>query len=99
MAGCQTNVYLRFHVKQVTHSHVGIALAVAVPLREELVFGPGHVDPLGPSVSLVVYCGMRSCVPVMDELGLERRQRRDQENNNGCTHIRITWRCLWGREK
>lgn len=74
-SGSQTNVYLRFHVKQVTHGHIGVALAVAVALREELVFGPGHVHPLRPGVGFVVHSGVRSCVPIMDELGLERRNK------------------------
>lgn len=67
-------MYLRFHVKQVTHSHVGIALAVTTTLCEQFILGPSHVNPLRPSVSLVIYCSMRSCVPVMDELGLEERE-------------------------
>lgn len=66
---------LRFHVEQVAHGHVSVALAVAVALREELVLGPGHVNPLGPSLCLVVYGGVGCRVPVVDELGLEGRRR------------------------
>lgn len=66
---------LRFHVKQVAHSHSGVALAVAIALREKLVLGPGHVNPLRSSVCLVIYCGVRCSVSVMDELGLETRER------------------------
>lgn len=71
----QTESYLRLHVKQVTYSHIGVALAVTITLCEELVLSPGHVNPLGPTFSLVIYCGMRRCVSVMNELGLERRKR------------------------
>lgn len=74
--GVQTNVYLRLHVKQVSYSHVGVALAVTITLCEELVLSPGHVDPVGPSFSLVIYGGVRCRVSVVDELGLERRERK-----------------------
>lgn len=73
MGGVQTN--LRFHVKQVAHSYVGVALAVAITLCEELFFSPGHVNPVRPTFGLVIYRGVRRCVPVVDELGLEGRQR------------------------
>lgn len=66
---------LRLHVEQVANSYVGIALAVPIPLCEELVLSPGHVNPLGSTFCLVIYRGMRRCVPVMDELGLGERQR------------------------
>lgn len=62
--------YLRFHVKQVAHGHVGVALAVAVSLREQLFLGPGHVNPLGPGLGLVIYGAMRCRVSVMNELSL-----------------------------
>lgn len=65
----QTN--LRLHVEQVAHSHVGVALPVPVALREELVLRPGHVNPIRGTFSFVVYCGVRRCVSVVDELGLE----------------------------
>lgn len=71
----QVNIYSRLHVKEVAHGHVGVALAVAVALREELVLGPGHVNALGLGVGLVVYRGVGRRVPVVDELGLERKQR------------------------
>lgn len=74
-AGVQKIVYLRLHVKQVTYSHAGVAFAVTISLCEELVLGPGHVNPLGPSVGLVIYHGVRGCVSVMDELGLGNRER------------------------
>lgn len=73
--GIQTNVYLRFHVKQIAYSHVGVALAVTITLCEELILGPGHMNPIRPSVGLVIYGGVRRCVSVMDELGLGRRAR------------------------
>lgn len=66
---------LRFHVEQVSHCHVGIALAVATALREELVLGPGHVDALGSTFGLVVQHAVRRRVSVVDELGLQGRQR------------------------
>ena len=91
--------YLRFHVKQVTYSHIGVALAVSVSLCEKLVLGPSHVHPLGPSVNLVMYCGMRSCVPVMDELGLEKRQRKDEEHKKGYMDMNITLRWFRGKER
>lgn len=42
----------RFHVEDVPHSHVG--LPVAVPLTDELLFGPGHMDPVGGGRNLVI---------------------------------------------
>lgn len=64
---------LRPHVEQVPHSHVGVALAVAVALGEEFVLGPGHVNPVRTSFRLVIYGGVGSRVAVMDELRLEGR--------------------------
>lgn len=70
---------LRSHVEQVAHGHVGVALAVAVALCEELVLGPGHVNPLRTSFCLVVDGGVRRRVPVVDELRLEGRRRNRGE--------------------
>lgn len=64
-------VHLRLHVEEVAHGHVGVALAVAVSLSEELVFGPGHVHALGPRLGLVVHRGVGRRVPVVDELSLK----------------------------
>lgn len=69
--------YLRLHVEQVTDSHVGIALAVAIALREEFVLRPRHVNVVRAALRLVVYCGVRRCVSVVDELGLETADRED----------------------
>lgn len=71
------NKYSRLHVEQVAHGHVGVALAVAVALQEQLVLGPGHVNAVGPDFGLVIYSGVRRRVSVVDELGLERREREE----------------------
>ncbi|KAF3836168.1 hypothetical protein F7725_028726, partial [Dissostichus mawsoni] len=42
---------------RVSYDHVGVALAVAVALREQLLLGPGHVNPVEPAFRLVVYRG------------------------------------------
>lgn len=74
--------HLRSHVEQVPHGHVGVALAVAVALCEQLVLGPGHVNPLRTSFCLVVDGGVRRRVPVVDELRLEGRRRNRGEAEN-----------------
>lgn len=66
---------LRFHVEEVADGHVSVGLSGAVTLHEEFFFSPGHVHLIEPGVSLVIYGGVRGCVPVMDELSLERRHR------------------------
>lgn len=71
----QTMGYLRFHVEQVTHGDIGVAFAIAKALREQFVLGPRHVNPVGPGLGLVIYRGVRCRVSVVDELGLERRER------------------------
>lgn len=76
---------LRFHVKQVAHSHISVALAVTISLCEELVLCPGHVDLLRPTFCFVIYGGVRCCVSVMDELGLEERGRERGEENQIST--------------
>lgn len=73
--GWRSKTNLRLHVEQVADSDVGVALAVPIPLREELVLSPGHVNPLGSTFCLVIYRGVRCCVPVVDELGLRERRR------------------------
>lgn len=65
----------RSHVEQVPHGHVGVALAVAIALCEELVLGPGHVNPLRTGFRLVVDGGVGRRVAVVDELRLEGRRR------------------------
>ena len=61
--------YSRLHVEQVLDPHV--CLAAPVPLRGQLVFGPGHVDAVGRGGhNPVVNGGVRCCVPVVDQLGL-----------------------------
>lgn len=67
-------MYSRFHVKQVACSHISVALAVTVALHEKFVLGPGHVNPLRPSISFVID-GVRRCVSVMDELGLHTKDK------------------------
>lgn len=42
----------RFHIEDVPHSHVGLPKAVA--LTNQLLFGPGHMDPVGRGRGLVV---------------------------------------------
>lgn len=65
-------MYLRFHVKQVFNSH---AFSVSVPLVDQFVFGPGHVDTIWcGTCSAVIHCRMRRRVSVMDQLGLNRGQ-------------------------
>lgn len=84
--------YLRFHVKQVAHGHVGVALAVAVSLREQLFLGPGHVNPLGPGLGLVIYRAMRRRVSVMNELSLidvrQNTENSNNENDNNCRRFK-----------
>lgn len=74
----------RFHVEEVAHGHVGVALAVAVALSEQLVLGPGHVDPVRPGVGLVVYGGVRRRVPVVDELRLREAGEQGERNTTCC---------------
>lgn len=88
---------LRSHVEQVPHGHVGIALAVAIALCEELVLGPGHVNPLRTSFRLVVDGGVGRRVAVVDELRLEgRRRNRGEEEKftGGNKHRRHDDGCL-----
>lgn len=79
---CGLATDLRPHVEQVPHGHVGVALAVAVALCEELVLGPGHVNPLRTRFRLVVDGGVGRRVPVVDELRLEGRRRKRGEEEN-----------------
>lgn len=72
---------LRPHVKQVPHGHIGVALAVAVALREEFVLSPGHVNPLRNSFRLVIYGSVGRRVAVVDELRLEGKQRKRGEES------------------
>lgn len=69
-------MYSRFHVEEVADCHISIRLSGTTALCEELVLSPGHVYPLKPCIHLFIYGGMRSRVPVMDELGLERRKEK-----------------------
>ena len=64
-------LYLRLHVEEVAYGYVGVGLAVPVAFGEELFLGPGHVDPVGRGVSLVIHGCVRGGVPVVNELGLE----------------------------
>jgi len=46
----------RFHIEDVPHRHVG--LPKAVTLTNQLLFGPGRMDPVGRGCGLVVLNGM-----------------------------------------
>lgn len=62
---------LRFHVEDVPHGHVG--LPVAVSLTNQLLFGPGHMDPVRRWRGFVVQSGMGLSVPVMNQLSLKEQ--------------------------
>lgn len=74
---------LRLHVEEVSHGHVGVALAVAVPLCEKLVLGPGHVNPIRDGFGLVVHGGAGGRVSVMDQLGLAETDVASRHNAEG----------------
>lgn len=64
--------YLRFHVEHVLNRH---AFSVLVPLVQQLVFGPRHVDVLGRGAGRFVVARRVSCrVPVVNQLGLSDTQ-------------------------
>lgn len=71
----------RFHIEDVPHSHVGLPKAVA--LTNQLLFGPGHMDPVGRGRGrgLVVLNGMRLSVPVMNQLRLKEQDTHTAYNN------------------
>lgn len=76
--GASRGRYLRFHIKQVLHAHVGFT-AVTVPLGDQLVFGPGHVDAVvGRGGSVVVEVAVRLSAQLSDQLSLGN-------NNTGFT--------------
>lgn len=67
--------YLRFHVEHVLNCH---AFSVLVPLVQQLVFGPRHVDVLGRGAGRFVAARRMRCrVAVVNQLGL--RDTRETE--------------------
>lgn len=62
----------RFHIEDVPHSHVGLSM-LAVSLTNQLLFGPGHMDPVWSRRGLVVQNGMWLSVPVMNQLRLKEQ--------------------------
>lgn len=77
--------YLRFHIKHVFNRH---AFSVLVPLVDQLVFGPGHVDTIWRGgCRLVSQCRMRGCVAVVDQLGLT-----EDRSESLFFSVLISWR-------
>ncbi len=62
---------LRFHVEHIPHSHLSLPLAVS--LTNQLLFSPGHMDPVRSWPGLVVQSGMWLSVPVMNQLSLKEQ--------------------------
>lgn len=65
-------IYLRPHIEHVFNSY---AFSLSVPLIDQFVFGPGHVDAIWRGPCSFVVCGVRRCVPVMDQLGLKEKKK------------------------
>ena len=74
----------RLHVEQVPDGHVGVGLAAAVALSEQLLLGPGHVH----ARRRVAEGGVGRRVPVVDQLGL---RARDTQRDSGTRTREREW--------
>lgn len=52
-----------------------------VPLVDQFVFGPSHVDTIGcGGCTFVIHGSMRGCVAVVDQLGLTKDRLDDKKS-------------------